>query len=411
MREEFYLIMRYFIFILISSFDDFARNKMRTFLTSLGILIGVSSVLLLLSLGLGLKKYIEMQFESLGTNLIMIVPGGMMRGGRMNMGPGMFTGIKFDDKDVSVLKKIRSLSIVIPVNETSLEVSANGKTEYSTVISSTADIFKGLNLDIDHGGFFDKADYDKKAKTAVLGYKIADKLFGSHELSLGKYIKISDQNYHITGIIKSKGGGGLGEQGLDEHIFVPHRSSSAVGTEDKYFAVYAKSTDQKDVDSAVAETKKTLLKRYDEDEFSVMKMSEMLNTINSILGVINIVLVSIAAISLVVGGVGIMNIMYVSVAERINEIGLRRSIGATRKDILVLFLAEGIILSFAGGLFGLIISLVVITLVQSVFPAYIDLLSVCIALGVSTAIGVIFGIIPARKASQLSPIEAIRHVE
>lgn len=398
--------MNYFIFILKSALEDFRRNKVRTFLTSLGILIGVAAVILLLAFGLGLKKYISDQFESLGANLIYIMPGKVGSSGPS----GVIGGIKFDFKDVNKLKRIKTVEVVAPMFARSgVIIKAEGKNVTGEIIASTADVNTILNLEESAGRLFDKADVEKRAKIVVLGSQIADDLFNFADDSIGKTISISDQSFKVIGVVKSKGGGGLGGAGLDNHIYTSYTATYSMNPDKKFFAIYVKARNKEEIPATKEEIKATLLKRYKEDDFSVLEQKEILNTVESIFSIINMVLVAIGAISLIVGGIGIMNIMYVSVTERIKEIGIRRAVGAEKKDILFHFLAESVILSFIGGILALIISFTIVFFIKKVFPAYIDLQTIAVALGVSSAIGVFFGVFPAKKAADLSPMEAIRY--
>lgn len=399
--------MTYFIFILRSAFEDFQRNKLRTFLTSLGILIGVASVVLMIAFGLGLKKYINDQFESLGTNLMFIIPGSkntFLRGG------GMVGGIKFDDKDVNKIKRVKTISHVAPIfAKSGVFVEVHGKTEIVEILASTEEIVPIMNLELEEGRLMEKKDAQKGSKIIMLHKTLAEKLFSSASEAIGKNVVSEEQNFRVIGILKSKGGGGFGGGSMDDHVYIPMKASYSFNPDKKYFGIYFK-TDSKDVIlETKEEVKNVLLKRYDKDDFTVMEQTELMETISSIFSIINTILVAIAAISLIVGGIGIMNIMYVSVIERIREIGIRRAIGATKDDILYQFLAESVILSLLGGFLGLTISFVVVFFIQKYFPAYIDFFSVLIALGVSSAIGIIFGVLPAKKAADLAPIEAIRY--
>jgi len=397
----------YLFFIVKSSLFDLARNKGRTFLTSLGILIGVMSVVLLMATGLGLKRYIQDQLESLGANLIFAIPGSkksIMRGG------GMMGGIKFDDKDVTKIKRISTVAVVAPVyvNPGTI-IEANGKDDIVELVASTEQVVPVFNLEIEIGRLLEKKDNDKRSKVVNISATTAKTFFGTVDEALNKTLKISKQNFKIIGIIKSKGGGGLGGSGIDSHIYIPFKSAYSFNPDKKYYAIYVKAESKDKVAETKSEFEKVLLKRYDKDDFSVMEQSEIMDTISAIFGVINIVLISIAAISLVVGGIGIMNIMYVSVTERIKEIGIRRAIGAYRKDILWQFLTMSTILSLFGGLVGLALAFIIVYLIHPIFPAYIDLTSVTLALGVSSLIGIVFGVFPAKKAADLSPIDAIRY--
>lgn len=401
--------MNYFLFILKSALEDFRRNKIRTFLTSLGILIGVSSVVLLMAFGLGLKKYIQQQFESLGTNLVIVVPGKILQGGNFRGGSSGLGGIRFDERDVLSLKRVNGAEYVVPVFTKSAEISAEGNSEIGDLYATTNDMFAIRNMEAQAGRIFEKSDNDKSTKIAVIGPKIAEKLFGTSEDGVGKTIKIDNQGFKVVGVLTSKGGGGFGGPDFDSFVYIPYKSAFSFNPDKKFYAFYIKAENEEIIPELKAEISTALTKRYKDDDFSVIEQTEILNAVSSIFSILNLILVAIAAISLIVGGIGIMNIMYVSVIERIREIGIRRALGATKRDILSQFLAESVILSLLGGFLGLLLSFIVIFIVQRFFPAYIDLQSVLIAVGVSSAIGVIFGVFPAKKAADLSPIEAIRY--
>ena len=398
--------MTYFLFILKSAFEDFYRNKLRTLLTSLGILIGVASVVLLIALGLGLKAYIKQQFESLGTNVLYAMPGTMETMSRG--GPGN-SEIRLDDKDVRTLKKVRNVTAVVPFYSKVSRVQGSIDTKTFEFAASTAEVFDVMSLDVEYGVPFTKSDVEKGSKKIVIGPKVAEKIFGSASNALGKTAKIYGQAYKVVGVVKAKGGGGLGTPSVDEHIYMPHTAAWSFNPTKKYMMIYIKAADETVIPSIKEEATKALLKRYKKDEVSIIEQTEILNTINSIFNILNSVLIGIAAISLVVGGVGIMNIMYVSVVERIREIGIRRAIGAKKYDILWQFLAEAVLLSGIGGVLGLLAAGIGVLALQTLFPAYIDLPTILIALGVSSGVGIVFGVMPAKKAADLSPIEAIRY--
>jgi putative ABC transport system permease protein len=401
--------MTYLIFIFKSAFFDFSRNKGRTILTSLGILIGVLSVILLVAFGLGLRKYIKDQFESLGTNLLRVVPGQVLQNGSFRSGASSLGTIRFDEKDIAKLKRLKSLEAVVPVFTKSVRLSYTAQTESGDMYATSEDIFKALNLNTEFGTKFTKTDVDKRSKVIVIGPKIADKLFGLPEKAVGNFIKVDGQNFKVKGVLESKGGGGFGGPDLDSMVYLPYKTGYVFNTDKKFLAVILKAKSEETTALAKREVKLALEKRYDEDSFSVLEQTEILNAVSSIFGILNTVLIAIAAISLVVGGIGIMNIMYVTVTERIKEIGIRRALGARKADILWQFLVESVILSLFGGLMGLILAAVIVFFVQQVFPAYIDLQTVLLALGVSSGIGIIFGVFPAKKAADLSPIDAIRY--
>ena len=401
--------MNYFIFIIKSAIEDFYRNKIRTLLTSLGILIGVMAVVLLIALGLGMRKYIEDQFKSLGTNLLRVIPGKILSGGSFRgMSAGSFNTIRFDEKDTIKLKRMREAKYIAPVFTRSVNVVFGSKKESGDLYASTAEIFNALNLKTTFGDVFTNRDVDKRTKVVVLGPKIAEKLFGSPELAIDRSIKVEGQSFKVRGVLEAKGGG-FGGPDFDSFVYMPFKTAYIFNTNKNIFVYIVKIKDGVSLDIVKTEVIQQLSKRYKEDEFSVIKQSELIGAINSIFGMINVVLIGLAAISLIVGGIGIMNIMYVSVTERIKEIGIRRALGARKNDILLQFLSESVILSIFGGSLGLLFAYGIVLLLNTVFPAYIDLNSIILALGVSSLIGIVFGVFPAKKAADLSPIDAIRY--
>lgn len=399
--------MQYLIFIFTSAFEDFKRSKLQTFLTSLGIMIGVFAVIMLTALGLGLKKYISDQFDALGKNTLFIAPGKLLESG--GFGASSLLGNRFDIKDLNRLKRIKNIIGIAPLSSKSGEAKGTKKSEFVSIFFTSEDFFDITGFTVDKGRFFDKTDIEKRSKVLVAGPKIAEKLFGSVIEAMDKKVTIDNVNFTIVGIISSKGGGGFGGPDYDSYFFGPY-TTGFLFNPDKQFIRFAIKTEE---DVSLAQVKdeinKEMLRRYEEDDYSIVEPTEILSVVNSIFGIMNIVLVAIASISLLVGGIGIMNIMYVTVSDKTREIGIRRAIGARKNDILYQFLIEGIALSIIGGSLGLGLAFIGVLLVQNFFPAYIDLPSVLLALGVSSAIGIIFGVLPARKASNLEPVEAIRY--
>lgn len=403
--------MTYIIFILKSALEDFRRNKVRTFLTSLGILIGVASVVLLTAFGLGLKKYIKNQFENLGTNLLLVLPGSPVdeSGGFSSQSVNTLLGTSFDEKDAAQIERLQDVEYVAPAFLKTVEFWASGKSEIGDLYATDEEIFPIRNLKAKFGEIFDKTEVRKRSKKAVMGPKIAEKLFGSPDKSIGKDITVENTSFEVIGVLEPKGGGGLGGPDFDSFVYVPYTATFSINPKKEFFTITVKVQNEGVVESVKEEINKVLSRRYDEDDFSVVEQTEILSAVTSIFSVLNMVLIAIAGISLIVGGIGIMNIMYVSVIERTREIGVRRALGATQKDILVQFLAESVVLSFVGGSLGIILSFIVVLTVQSIFPAYINLSSVVVASAVSSAVGIIFGVFPAYRASKLLPVEAIRY--
>ncbi|OGK15505.1 hypothetical protein A2774_04390 [Candidatus Roizmanbacteria bacterium RIFCSPHIGHO2_01_FULL_39_12c] len=387
---------------------DFSRNKLRTFLTSLGILIGVFAVVILMALGLGLKKYISDQFESLGNNTIFLVPGRILSGGGFSGSASSFTGT-FDNKDVDKLKRIDNVVSTAPLTLKSANAQGTIDEEFIDVMFSSEAIQDLMGFEVDVGRFFDKTDLTKRAKVIVSGPKIAEKLFGGNQEAIGKKIRIEDVRFTIIGVIKSKGGGGFGGFDYDNYMFGPYTTGYIFNPEKKFFRIAVKTKGEQYVSQVKEDIKQEFLKRYDEENFSIVEPTELMSAVNSIFNIFNLVLVAIAAVSLVVGGIGIMNIMYVTVSDRTKEVGIRRALGAQKSDIMYQFLTESVLLSFVGGFLGLALAYVAVFFISRYFPAYIDLVTVAISLSVSSFIGITFGVFPARKAANLEPVEAMRY--
>lgn len=399
--------MQYYKELIKAGVADFKRNKIRTFLTSLGITVGVFSVVILIALGLGLKNYIQGQFQSMGANLIMILPGSGFtgEGGGSFGGQGTVGGVSFDEKDVGNLKRIDGIDYVVPIFMRSSVIETDNNKKTGSIMAISEDGFKLMNVEEENGKLFEKSDVSGSSKVAVLGNTIAIDLFGNAEKSVGETIRFENQRFKVIGVAKKKG-----DRQADTAIFIPYRTAySSINPDKKFWAIYlgVKSDDQ--ITEVKKRAEEVLIKRYDAEGFAVTEQAELLSSINQIFGIINTVLIAIGSISLFVGGIGIMNIMYSTVTERTKEIGIRRAIGATEKDILMQFLSESIVLSLFGGIAGLLLAIIVVLIMRFFFPASINAVAVVVAIVVSSAIGIFFGIFPARRAAKLSPIDAIRY--
>jgi putative ABC transport system permease protein len=393
--------------LLKSSIKSILKNKSRTILTSLGIIIGVTSVILLTSIGTGLKIYVSDQFESLGANSIYIMPGQVFSdSGGFNQGGGMMAN-KFNLKDVeSVEKNFKGLD-VMPFNTTYADVKSNKKTRKSIEINGTTYEYGPNNNLIPSEGnglWFTKEEVDKKTPVIVLGHKIANDLYPTGN-ALGKKVFIKGKTLKVIGVLDAKGG----MAGMDDLALIPITVSYNISGNQDISTIIVQASSKDTVEATKKDITKFMKERYDEDAFSVFDNSQLLSSINSIISVLTIALSGIAAISLVVGGIGIMNIMLVSVTERTREIGLRKAIGAYPRAILLQFIIEAIILSCLGGGIGILLGYLGSLAINSFFPARVTLNSVILAFGVSSLVGIIFGVAPARKASKLSPIEALRY--
>lgn len=393
-----------YIHLIKAAIEDFNRNKVRTALTSLGIMIGVLSVVLLIALGLGLKNYIEGQFESMGANLVMIMPGSGFTG-EGGFGPGIVGGAEFDERDINSLSRISGVKYVIPVFFKSTRSEAGGEEKFSYIMGVNEDYFSLMNKDLVGGGLFTKSDVAAGAKVAVLGNTIADDLFDTPEEAVGRTIRFENLRVKVLGVVEK-----TGDNEQDKAVIIPYKTTyGSMNPSKTFWSIYVGVESKDEVESVKTEANNTLLKRYEKDDFSVTEQSEILSTVNQIFGIINTVLVAIGSISLLVGGIGIMNIMYATVTERTKEVGIRRAVGATQKDILLQFLTESLILSVFGGVLGLILASLIVLVIRIFFPASINLFSVVITIVISSAIGIFFGVFPARRAAKLPPIEAIRY--
>lgn len=392
------------------SFTALRANKVRSILTMLGIIIGVMSVILLISLGSGLKNYITQQFEQLGANTIYIMPGrsGIEEGG---FGQGMpnFAGSKLTMEHYQELKRLGGVIVdAAPSIELPASIKYGNKSRYSNVDGATENLLKINNINIGEGRGIMRADVNRSRKVAVIGPIVKEKLFDNND-PMGKKILVGDRRYEVIGVTESIGSGLFGGGDPDNNVYIPITSAMDQFGLDNVQVISVKVKDKNDIDEGKALIKKFMLRKLDEDDFSVVDMSSMLEAINSILGVLTITLGGIAGISLLVGGIGIMNIMLVSVTERTKEIGLRKAVGAKSSDILLQFLTEAVVLCLLGGALGITLGYLGSLIATKFIPAVVPLWAVLLAFGFSATVGIVFGVAPAYKASKLDPIEALRY--
>lgn len=391
-----------------------SNNKLRSFLTMLGIIIGVAAVITMVAIGQGTKRSIQKQISEMGSNMIMIHPGGDMRGGVRLEASAMQTLKTKDFTDIA--EQCKYVQAVSP-NVSSSGQFIYGSENYPASISGVnRDYLTIRQLKVAEGEMFSDADIKSSAKVCVVGQTIVDNLFPGGEEPVGKVIRFNKIPFRIVGVLEAKGYNSMG-QDQDEIVLAPYTTVMKRILAQTYLqSIFCSALTEGMTDKAVEEISQILrtnhkLKADDDDDFNVRSQEELSSMMNSTTDMLTLLLACIAGISLVVGGIGIMNIMYVSVTERTREIGLRMSVGARGIDILAQFLIEAILISITGGLIGVVIGCGASFVVKNVahWPIYIQAWSVFLSFAVCTVTGVFFGWYPAKKAAQLDPIEAIRY--
>jgi ABC-type antimicrobial peptide transport system permease subunit len=389
------------------SFRAILRNRMRSFLTVLGIVIGVFSVIILIALVSGLQTYITNQISSFGSNLIFVVPGQPGGAGR---GPGGSVVNRLRFQDVTDLKReLKGQADVSTVTQKAASAKYNNKESKNMTVSGVEDIFTKIvtSVKIDKGRFINKAEAEAGKKVAVIGPTAARNLFGDTN-PLGKTVTIGNFKYQVVGVTTARGSAFGIDQ--DNSAFLSLEAVKKQFGVEQPNAIYISAYKTEDIKPIQGQVSKILEKRISPEDFTVQTQEQALSTISQITGVLTLALGGIAAISLLVGGIGVMNIMLVSVTERTREIGLRKALGARSKDIRNQFLIEALTLSGFGGVIGIIMGIAVALLVnQFVFTTTITWWSIALSFGFSMLVGVIFGVAPAIRASRLDPIQALRY--
>lgn len=391
-----------------------ANNKMRGFLTMLGIIIGVASVITMLAIGQGSKRSIQAEISEMGSNMIMIHPGGDIRGGVRQEASSMET-LKLEDYQ-NIVDETRYVAAVSPSVNSSGQVIYGANNAPTTIYGISPDYMEIRRYQVEDGEMFSDQDIAVAAKVCVVGKTVVDNLFPGGENPVGKVIRFQKLPFKIVGVLESKGYNSMGMD-QDDLILVPYTTiQKKVLAITHLQGITCSALKEEYTEQAIGEISEILrrnhkLKTDEDDDFTIRSQQELSSMLTSTTDMMTVLLAAVAGISLLVGGIGIMNIMYVSVTERTREIGLRMSIGAKGIDILSQFLIESILISVTGGLIGVIFGVGSAIIVNQVahFPIFIQPWSVLLSFIVCTATGIFFGWYPAKKAARLDPIEAIRY--
>lgn len=381
--------------------DALRANRLRSLLTMLGVIIGVGAVVVLVAIGSGAKQEVEAQVEGLGSNIIFVFPGSVEFGAAPSIS-------QLQLEDVEYLGRVVGNPESVATTVSSGETVSVGPTEIFSTIAGTNEFVPNVfTRPVARGEYLTATDVDTRRRVAVLGSGASDDLFGDVE-PLGRQITIAGVRFRVIGVFEEAGSAfGVSRDG---EIHIPVTTAQQLFGVDRIDALAVKAPTIDDVEPLRLELLDALSEKYPDEEFSAVTQSQILGTLGEILGLLTLVLAAIAAISLLVGGVGVSNIMLVSVRERTREIGLRKALGARRRDITVQFLIEAVLLTTVGGVIGMAIGIGVSMLADtfSPLPAVIAWWSPVLAFSVSVAVGVFFGVFPARRAGRLEPVVALR---
>jgi putative ABC transport system permease protein len=401
-----------------------SANKLRSVLTMLGIIIGVGAVIALMSIGRGVEKYVTDQFAGLGSNLLFVIPGQLED---QQQGPILNSSVELltmsDAKAIGDPLRVPDVAAVAPLFINTAAVTRGDRNMQADVNATTSTFPEVRSWQPTTGAFFTEADFDDRARVVVLGSETYEKLFDPGEYPVDQTVQINDIVFRVIGVMEEKGSGGP-TGSLDESIFIPLSTaqdrvyrSKTVNGDYNVSVIYANVTEGDLIPKAREEIAELMRDRrgiryLDGDNFSIISQSDIISVFGSILSALTLFLGAIAGISLLVGGIGIMNIMLVSVTERTKEIGLRKAVGAKRRDVLLQFMIEAVTLAVLGGAIGIALGVIGATSISSAidsFDAVVGYDAVVISLLVATAVGVFFGIYPAYRASRLNPIDALRY--
>jgi len=392
--------------------SSLAANKMRATLTMLGIIIGVAAVIAMVGIGSGAQKAIADRIQAMGSNLLFVQPGSS-RQGHIHFGSGSM--ITLMPEDVDALKaNSRYIAAVLPEFNRRAQAQFGNKNWNTSIVGTVPEYCDVRNVRVTDGRMITRDEVDNTERVAVIGTEVRTNLFGSAS-PLNETIRIAQDNFVVVGVFEKKGQQGW--QNQDDQIVIPYTTAQRrVFGADNLTGITVKVLDQAYVQEALVEVEKILrrqhrLNRDQDNDFSIRNQSDIISTMQETNETFNFLLAAIAGVSLLVGGIGIMNIMLVSVTERTREIGIRKAIGARRRDIMMQFLVESIVLSLAGGTIGIVVGVLASFLLATLanWNTLISPGSILLSFGFSTAVGLFFGLYPARKASLLDPITALRY--
>jgi len=399
--------------LFLQAITSLRKNVLRTALTMLGIIIGISAVILIVSIGQGAVKFITAELSAFGTNFFSINPGSSaiaaIAGGQKNL-------TLEDAEAIEKNKSLTNVKTVIPFTTTSIKVSANGIDKSILVYGSTEKMAEMMNPTMLSGEFLSEDDISVASKVVVLGTDVSKDFFGESTNPVGERIRIDNKPFRIIGVARASSA--LLEGSLNDTLFIPTTAviSQILGQDASLRQIGIKVKDPDLINQTIEDVKVVLRDRHDigegeEDDFTVQSFRDILTTVQTIISLLTLMVAAISGISLVVGGVGVMNIMLVTVTERTREIGLLKAIGAKQKDILTQFLMEAVVVTITGGAIGILLGIGGAFLISLFVPIpfVISLPSIAVAVGVSAFVGIVFGLYPARKASRMSPIDALRY--
>jgi putative ABC transport system permease protein len=389
--------------------DSLVSNKLRSFLTMLGVIIGVAAVILLVSIGEGARKYIQRELGEMGSNILVVVPGKTAKEGGMHMGTSAVRKLLYSDA-MLIEKRSQNIQSAVPVIVGTSWIKHAGKSRDTYIVGVNENYFDIRNLKIAIGRGINTSDVDSARRVCVLGTTVKKEILADAN-PLGIFVTIGDAKYRVIGLMHPKGVA-LGFD-IDDVVFIPTTTAKELFDTDSLFNITVKVKSPDLIADAKKEIKDILIRKHaNKEDFTIMSQDEMIAVMGKILNIMTAVLAGIAAISLIVGGIGIMNIMLVSVRERTREIGIRKAIGAKNRDILLQFLLESITLSLIGGIVGALFG----GAVSMIIPYFIEFLptqlvwwAILLSFFFSLAVGVFFGVYPARKASLYDPIVALRY--